>query len=600
MYHHHNSSSGYDNDKSTTPIPIGGGNNSKSPSSSSLKSSPPTFSSSPNTSTFHSISKNQASAVPSTLVFTRNSSTVSPSSPISASYSGASGQVHFQSSNLTSNVTSERKTTMFHFGRKKSVLKATPIISPLLLPTPDQSNNSFSLGSNNALTSTSSGMSSQGSTGNLESVGQSLLENSTMATFASWEEVNGSMLNSFDSFSSVSSNSGSFDSNYEESSEPSKRSSVGKSRKFTTFISKIFGKNQENAIQSTSPKSNRSKAKFLNSLSETDDFFRDSAMGIEPSPSPSTSSGSLKGHHAASNSLDQQDRSFTDLDTKQKSMFNGWFQEKASILEDLFDKEGCVYFYKNQIKPGQNKKRSSTTLNLSSNSSSSNEGNDDDGNGDLSREEDVFVERFFSCKNSAITIFEKGTKDSPVKHSFSWNQNVTFSLVPTEKSFDTVVAKSIKKATRYNRSQYFLFEIRVEQGDNFYVMDPLILVGLVRTKEERDDWADLFEIYSIYSSLNVLTEDDFTLSSTMTREETLRDYFIQEYELFDEYQNEVREQGENQQNFNNRGETVMDPRLSTIENPFEETNAFQREMEKSYTFLIQSFDPYLAINSQSQ
>lgn len=196
-----------------------------------------------------------------------------------------------------------------------------------------------------------------------------------------------------------------------------------------------------------------------------------------------------------------------------------------------------------------------------------------------------------------------------MKHSISWNQNVTYSVIPTEKSFDTIFIKQQKKKVKLTKNEYYLFEIRVEQSDNHYVMDPLILVGcIVGYKQEREDWIDLFEIYSIYSSLNVFSDENNSLTNKLTSEDLLRDDLIQEYELFNEYQHEVSEQSSDGQliQHNKSTSTSEDVEAEPIvinsqENQaIEESKAFQREMEKSYLFLINSFDLYSALDINPQ
>ncbi|KAF0974657.1 hypothetical protein FDP41_006131 [Naegleria fowleri] len=553
--------------------------------------------------------------------------------------------------------------------RKKTLLKASLLISPLLLP-----QHSHAL-SNHLLTCQSSTTTSHSENSNTTTVshhhGSSVFGNyptgvgssssslqeshssdhSVMSEFSAWEEVflhqhvmmtsgsssGGEGTNSSSSSPVTSTSSPLFDDSFNNNSDQdhhsSKRSNLGKSRKLTTFISKIFGINlstdaKTNHSPTGTSSSNRSKTiRLFNSGAETDEFFKDSAIEALENNSSIPSSSSSPLHKSSQNSSSatsgnsntQQQRTYQmDLESRQKSNFNQWFQDKSQTVaaQHLFEKEGCVYFFKKEIKPQIGSKKSSSLSYLSSpfNSGQGNNVSGESGSsyhalsssGDLGVEEfqsnDIFVERFMSCKNEVVTIFEKSTKDSPVKHTFSWNQNVTYSIIPTERSFDTVILKQQKRKVRYYKNQYYLFEIRVEQGDYLYVMEPLILVGLVKTKEERDDWTDLFEIYSIYSSLNVFTEDEFTLASTLTREDKLRDRLIQEYELFNEYQNEVREgvntssqQSSLKQSSQQQQETLQNididnkPRLSIIDNPFEESKAFQKEMEKSYSHLIQSF-----------
>ncbi|KAG2372888.1 hypothetical protein C9374_012187 [Naegleria lovaniensis] len=529
--------------------------------------------------------------------------------------------------------------------RKKTLLKASPLISPLLLP--QHSQHVSNVNSNhleNSLSTHHHGASVFGNSPILSSSVSSSLQNSeshaehsVMSEFSTWEEVyhqqHVMMTGGNDTNSSspvITSSSPSFpneDSNFNNDQDHlSKRSSFGKSRKLTTFISKIFGLNLSNTdgkSSVTSSHSNRSKTnRLFNSGTESDEFFRDSAIDALDQHSTTlqkSSQNSTSNNNSSSNTSQQQraNNYQLDLESRQKSNFNQWFQDKSQTFQaqHLFEKEGSVYFFKKEIKP---KKTSSLSYasplnsgqNLVGNNSSSSGSNSShyssggggSSSGDLNfstimeesfQPNDIFVERFMSCKNEVVTIFEKSTKDSPVKHTFSWNQNVTYSIIPTERSFDTVILKQQKRQVRYYKNQYYLFEIRVEQGDYLYVMEPLILVGLVKTKEERDDWTDLFEIYSIYSSLNVFTEDEFTLASTLTREDKLRERLIQEYELFDEYQNEVREGvklGPNVSSNLTQPETEYNPRLSTIDNPYEESKAFQKEMEKSYSHLIQSFE----------
>ncbi|KAG2378408.1 hypothetical protein C9374_008551 [Naegleria lovaniensis] len=489
--------------------------------------------------------------------------------------------------------------------RKKTLLKASPLISPLLLP--QHSQHVSNVNSNhleNSLSTHHHGASVFGNSPILSSSVSSSLQNSeshaehsVMSEFSTWEEVyhqqHVMMTGGNDTNSSspvITSSSPSFpneDSNFNNDQDHlSKRSSFGKSRKLTTFISKIFGLNLSNTdgkSSVTSSHSNRSKTnRLFNSGTESDEFFRDSAIDALDQHSTTlqkSSQNSTSNNNSSSNTSQQQraNNYQLDLESRQKSNFNQWFQDKSQTFQaqHLFEKEGSVYFFKKEIKP---KKTSSLSYASPLNSGQNLVGNNSSSSGSNSSHYSSGGGGSSSGDLNFSTIMEESFNQMTFLSNDSCHARMKC-IIPTERSFDTVILKQQKRQVRYYKNQYYLFEIRVEQGDYLYVMEPLILVGLVKTKEERDDWTDLFEIYSIYSSLNVFTEDEFTLASTLTREDKLRERLIQEYELFDEYQNEVREGvklGPNVSSNLTQPETEYNPRLSTIDNPYEESKHFKR------------------------
>ena len=299
--------------------------------------------------------------------------------------------------------TGQPPTTSFASSRKRTFLKASPMISPLLLP--QSLNEAGSRDSGNL-------------TNNLNSLSEQPSEQSVMSYFSAWEDYNSQVsspqvdkevfssgvyeVTNRSSSPSVAATTSPIPSYLQDDTSNNRSTNVSKSRKFTTFISKIFGRNDGMNSEGIkkAPKRNvlssliEDDSSWLAMSAPTDFHTTDSVTTVDPSDSKlnNTSVSDAVGEN--------------DLETRQKNSFTQWFHAKSMKCPELFEKEGCVYFYKKSIKPqAPQKKRSSTQFSAALPLDESIE--------PLPQSNDVFVERFISCKNQVVTIFEKGSKDSP-------------------------------------------------------------------------------------------------------------------------------------------------------------------------------------------
>ncbi|KAL9652520.1 hypothetical protein ABK040_000091 [Willaertia magna] len=420
-------------------------------------------------------------------------------------------------------------------------------------------------------------------------------ENSLVALFDAWEEqFNGSITNSYIPSNHHHNSSNNVHSVHSNSNadiltkEPST-----KTRKFTTFLTKLFGpKSNSPTSPPSSPTKENSSTKRKGSSSSTHKRKESSSSSDNQIPTTTTFEeedilASFSYNRNNETNVNDEQEEEIDMETKQNTLFNSWFQTTLATHSHLFEKEGVVFFLKDSLKP-----------NLHFFEESNEENNENDTSHNNEELECDFVARYISCKNQLFTIYEKATKESNIKYSFNFNHSVTYSPVTTERNFDTIQVKHQKKKMKLTRGDYFLFELRIENND---ITDPLILIGCLLDKQERNDWLELFEVYSIYNSLSLFSD---SLDNILTCEDQFRDDLRQEYELFDEYQQELKEQNEkNEEIFNDNqliineldNNTIISPEMEKKlkilqEMPPFDSKVFQSEMEKVYLNLLSQFD----------